>query len=310
MSCEWVAKRIPLYFYGELPPGEEERLEEHLDECAACAHEMERQRRLAAALDRRSIEAPPMLLEECRADLIAAIEGGASLGVRRLADRGPWTVFLEALTATFAGANRFRRPVGAVALVALGFFAARFTTGNPGGAAATAPSDQVFATVRSVRAEDPNRVEIMLDETRRRVVTGRMDDQNIQRLLLTASHEDDPAVRVVSMDLLKGRAGVSEVRDVLLDALAHDSSAGVRQEALEGLKPFAGDPTVRRIFEQALMADDNPAVRIGVVDLLLAHPDDSMVGPMQEMIQREDNDYVRLRVEKALKDRNASIGTF
>ena len=268
------------------------------------------QRRLAAALDRRSIEAPPKLLEECRADLMAAIEGGASLGVRRPADRGPWTVFLEALTATFAGANRFRRPVGAVALVALGFFAARFTAGNPGGSATTARSDQVYATVLSVRADDPNRVEIALDETRRRVVTGRMDDQNIRQLLLTAAHEDDPAVRVVSVDLLKGRAGVGEVRDVLLDALAHDSNAGVRQEALEGSKPFAGDPTVRRIFQQALMEDDNPAVREQVVDLLVAHRDDSIVGILQGMVQSESNGYVRLRMEKALKGMNASIGTF
>jgi hypothetical protein len=309
MSCEGGAKRIPLYFDGELPPEEEERLEEHLDECAACGREMERQRLLAAALDRRLVETPPMLLEECRADLMAAIEGGASLGVSRPAARGPWTLFLEAMTAAFAGVNRFRRPVGAVALVALGFFAARFTGSNPGWSA-TAPSEGVYATVRSVRADDANRVEIALDETRRRVVTGRMDDPNIQRLLLAATHEDNPAVRVESVDLLKGRAGVGEVRDALLDALAHDSNAGVRQKALEGLKPLSGDPTVRKTLQQALMGDDNPAVRIGVVDLLLAHPDDSMVGPMQEMIQREDNGYVRLRVEKALKDMNASIGTF
>ena len=97
---------------------------------------------------------------------------------------------------------------------------------------------------------------------------------------------------------------------MFLNALAHDPNAGVRQKALDGLKPFAGDPTVRRVFQQALIGDDNPAVRMQLVDLLVAHPDDSMVGLMQEMIQRENNDYVRLKVEKALKDMNASIGTF
>lgn len=310
MSCEWVAKLIPLYFYGELPPGDEERLEEHLHACAACAGEMERQRRLAAALDRRRVETPPMLLEECRADLMAAIAGGAPLGVRRPAAQGPWGRFVDWFAGGLAGVNRFRIPVGAVALVALGFFAARFTAGNPGGAAATAPSDQVYSTVRSVRSDDPNRVEIAVDETRRRLVTGRMDSPEIERLLLAAAHEDDPAVRVVSVGLLNGRAGVGEVRDTLLNALASDSNAGVRQKALEGLKPFARDPMVRKILQQSLMGDDNPAVRMQAVDLLVAHPDDAMVGPMQEMIQRENNGYVRLRVEKALKDRNASIGTF
>jgi hypothetical protein len=306
MSCEWVAKLIPLYFYGELPPGDEERLEEHLHACAACAREMERQRHLAAALDRRRVEAPPMLLEECRADLMAAIAGGAPLGVRRPAAQGPWGRFVD----WFAGVNRFRIPVGAVALVALGFFAARFTAGNPGGSAATAPSDQVYSTVRSVRSDDPNRVEIAVDETRRRLVTGRMDEPDIERLLLAATHEDDPAVRVASVDLLKGRAGVGEVRDTLLNALATDSNVGVRQKALEGLRPLSGDPMVRRILQQALVGDDNPAVRMQAVDLLVAHRDDSIVGLLQGMVQSENNGYVRLRVEKALKDMNASIGTF
>ena len=301
MSCEWVVKRIPLRFYGELPPEEEERLEEHLRECAACGREMERQRQLAAAMDRRSVEASPALLEACRADLMAAIEGG----VRRPAAKGKWALLVEAMTAAW-----FRRPVAAMALVALGFFAARFSASNPGESAVTAPSDQAYNTVRSVRADDPNRVEIALDETRRKVVTGRLDDPNIQRLLLAAAHQDDPAVRVASVDLLKGRAGVSEVRDELLDRLAHDSNAGVRQKALEGVKQWSGDPAVRQTLQRTLMGDDNQAVRMQAVDLLVAHPDDSMVGPMQEMIQREGNDYIRLRVEKALKDMNASIGTF
>jgi len=53
MSCDSVLKTIPLYFYGELTPAEEERVEQHLHECAACAREMERQRAMAAMLDRR-----------------------------------------------------------------------------------------------------------------------------------------------------------------------------------------------------------------------------------------------------------------
>jgi len=47
-----------------------------------------------------------------------------------------------------------------------------------------------------------------------------------------------------------------------------------------------------------------------VVDLLVAHCDGSMVGVLQNAVQREDNTSVRLKVEKALKDMNASIGTF
>jgi hypothetical protein len=47
-----------------------------------------------------------------------------------------------------------------------------------------------------------------------------------------------------------------------------------------------------------------------VVDLLVSRHDDSMVGVLQNLVQKEDNGYVRLKCEKALKDMNASIGTF
>ena len=59
-----------------------------------------------------------------------------------------------------------------------------------------------------------------------------------------------------------------------------------------------------------LLTDDNPAVRMQVVDLLVAHRDDAVVGVLQGMVQKEDNNSVRLKVEKALKDMNASVGVF
>ena len=307
MTCDSVARLIPLYFYGELMPEEEDRLEEHLHGCAACTREMERQRAMAAALDRRQAEVPPVLLEACRADLLAAIQGGAPRLCKPA--KGPWTLFLEALAATLAGFSRYRTPVGAVALVAVGFFAARFTgAGVP--ASSLSPAGEVFSTVRSVEADSSGRVQIAFDETRRRVVSGATGDRDIQRLLLAAAREDNPAVRVESVDLLRSRAGSGEVRDALLNVVARDSNAGVRLKALDGLKPLAGDPQVRKTLAQVLLADDNPAVRMQVVDLLVLHRDDSMVGVLQNLVQKEDNNYVRLKCEKALKDMNASIGTF
>ena len=307
MTCDSVARLIPLYFYGELMPEEEDRLEEHLHGCAGCTREMERQRAMAAALDRRQAEVPPTLLEACRADLLAAIQGGAPRLFKPA--KGPWTLFLEALAATLAGFSRYRTPVGAVALVAVGFFAARFTgAGVP--ASSLLPAGEVFSTVRSVEADSSGRVQIAFDETRRRVVSGATGDRDIQRLLLAAAREDNPAVRVESVDLLRSRAGSGEVRDALLNVVARDSNAGVRLKALDGLKPLAGDPQVRKTLAQVLLADDNPAVRMQVVDLLVLHRDDSMVGVLQNLVQKEDNNYVRLKCEKALKDMNASIGTF
>lgn len=320
MTCDSVSNLISLYYYGELMPDEEDRLETHLAGCATCARELERQRKLAAALDRRTAAVSPLLLEDCRADLMAAVAGGAPRVAQQPHkghwDKGPWTLFLEAMASTFGGLGRLRQPLGATALIALGFMAAKITPANlamlrGGGASmASMAPDDVFSTVRSVQPDRAGRVQISVDETRRRTVEGRMDDQSIQRLLLAAAHEENPAVRVESVDILKTSAGTSQVRDALLNALATDPIASVRLKALEGLKPISTDPAVRKTLSQVLLTDDNAAVRMQVVDLLVAHRDDSMVGMLQGLMQHEDNSYVRLKCEKALKEMNASIGTF
>jgi hypothetical protein len=321
MNCDSAGKLIPLYFYGELAPEEEDRVEAHLHECAACAREMEKQRAVAAALDRRQAAPPHLLLEDCRADLMAAIQGGAPRANRT--GKGPWTLFLEAIGVSFTGFGRYRQPVGAVALIAIGFFAARFTgagMGNSAGvpgrgapmaynASMTAPDD-VFSTVRSVQPDNSGRVQIAFDETRRRVITGNIADPNIQKFLVAAASEENPAVRVESVGLLKSRVDSSEVRDALLNLVANDANAEVRLKALEGLKGLAGDPMVRKTLVQVLRADDNAAMRMQAIDLLVTRHDDSMVGVLQNLVQKDENSAVRLKCEKALKDMNASVGTF
>ena len=318
MTCDSILKLIPLYYYGELTPDEEERVEEHTHGCSACTRELAQQRALAAALDKRRIVPAPMLLEDCRSDLMAAIQGGAP----RVAPAvmGPGRLFLDAVTASLSGASlsgiaRLRQPVGALALLAIGFFAARLVnTASPSGGALlssiTSPTDDVYSTVRSVQPDNAGGVAIALDETRHKVVKGRMDNANIQRLLLAAAHEDNPAVRVESVDLLRSQSGSTEVRDALLNVLSADTNAGVRLKALEGLKPLAGDSEVRKTLGRVLLADDNAAVRMLVIDLLVANRDDNMVGMMQGLVQKENNNSVRLKLEKALRDMNASPGRF
>jgi hypothetical protein len=61
-----------------------------------------------------------------------------------------------------------------------------------------------------------------------------------------------------------------------------------------------------------LLTDENVAVRMLVIDLLVAHRDDNdnMAGMMQGLVQKENNNSVRLKLEKALRDMNASPGRF
>ena len=306
MTCDSVAKLIPLYFYGELMPEEEDRLEEHLHDCAACTRELERQRALAAALDQRQAEVPPALLEDCRADLLAAIQGGAPRFAKPA--KGPWTLFLEALAATLAGFDRYRTPVGAVALVAIGFFAARFT-GTGAAGLSLSPADEVFSTVRSVQPDNSGRVQ---SPSTKRAAGG----------LGPHGRSRHPAAAAGRRARRQSRRARGIRRPAAQPARFHRSARRPaqcrvarfqRRRAPEGpgwLEAAGRRSEVRKTLAQVLLADDNPAVRMQVVDLLVAHRDDYMVGVLQSLVQKEDNNYVRLKCEKALKDMNASIGTF
>ena len=189
---------------------------------------------------------------------------------------------------------------------------ARFTGGSFSGASFSglAP-DSIISSIRSVQPDNTGRVQISLDETRRRVVSGRLDDENIRRLLLAAAREqDNPGVRVESVGLLKDQCNSAETRSMLLEAVLHDPNPGVRLKALEGLKSFATDPEVRRTLAQVLLKDQNPGVRIQVIDLLITHQDAATIGVLQTLVGKEDNGYVRMRCQNALRDMNASLGTF
>jgi hypothetical protein len=272
---------------------------------------MERQRALAAALAPRQMETSAAFLESCRRDLRASLGPHEIAAARPQSVQSPWGLFWKALSQTVTGFDRLRVPLGAVALVALGFVVARLTAPWPKRAPESAISlSSIVPIVRSIQPDGSGGVQISLDETRHRVVSGRMDDQDIQQLLLAAAHGENPAARLESLGVLKDHAESSPVRDALLNAVSHDPNPGVRLAALEGLKPLAAEPEVRKVLSQVLLADENSAIRMQVVDLLTAHGDDDIVGVLQDLMERENNSYVRSKSEQALKAMNASLGTF
>ncbi len=314
MNCESVAKIIPLYFYGELPPEDEDNLEQHLDACPACAQLAETQRALSTALDRRTIQPPPALLAECRHDLMRAVYRNEAPVLRSTHPSGP-RPFLETLTAWLPSFGPLRIPLGASALLALGFIAARVTTpGAPGAFNLAQLTPDVISSVRSVQPRSgaqPGEVQIVLDETRQHTIYGQLSDANIQRLMLAAAHdENNTGVRWESVELLKNHPDSSPIRELLLNRVAEDPNPGVRLKALEGLKAYTSDPEVRKVLANVLLHDQSDGMRIAAVDALTSHTDDTMVGFLQGVVQKEDNTYVRRQCEKALQDLNASVGTF
>ncbi len=302
MNCETVRKQASLFLYGELSLEEEQSFQDHVESCQACRSELDTVTRMHAVLDEREVEPHPSLVASCRRDLSAKL---AVTPVSRPQRVRHWF-------------NRFAdlrvgvllRPAGALALVALGFFAARWTaTPAPGISAGLSP--QPVTRVRYLTPDPSGQVQVQVEETRQHTYSGSTNDEQIRRLLMAAARDSsDPSVRAESMDLLSAGRPSAELRPVLLYALQHDPNPGVRLKALDALKPVAGVPEVRDTLARILLADDNPGVRAGAIDLLVQHKEESTVPVLQELVQKENNSYVRLRCRKALEDMNASVGTF
>ena len=307
MNCESAGRNISLFLYGELSLEEEQSFQDHLDQCDECRTALEKERRLHAALDAREMAPEPELVARCRRDLTAHIEAARIEAAPR---RGGFRQWLERLFDVRIGA--LVRPAGAVALVALGFFASRWTA-QPGAGIALRPVNSlepVVTHVRYLNSEPSGRVQLLLEETRQRTVSGNAGDGQIRRLLLAAARESaDAGVRAESMDLLVGKPS-GELRPLLLYALQHDPNPGVRLKALDALKTDAAGPEVRDVLSRVLLTDDNPGVRAQAIDLLVLRTKDCKIGVFQEVMQKENNSYVRLRCQRALEEMNASVGTF
>lgn len=303
MTCVEVLREIPLYCYGEGLKAEDD-FEAHLAECEDCTAELALQRKMLEVLDARPQSNDAALLTECRMDFRRAMR------VERLEPRASNNLW-EKLRHISEWHIPMRVPVGAIALVALGWFGAKYAPEQFGGVKAGLGTEPMFSSVRSVEPDGAGRVQISVDDVHRRVISGTPQDPRIQGLLLSAvKEESNPGIRVESIGILKNGADSEIVRRALLDAVSRDPNPGVRLKALDGLKAYAGDPEVRKTLASVLLKDDNAGVRVQAIDLLTSHRDDALVGVLQQIVEREDNTYVRARCKNMLQEMKASVGTY
>jgi len=308
MKCEEIRTTLPLFLYGELSFEEEERLEVHIDECDACREALAREKALFQSLDAAEMTPSQRLLDQCRAGLHESL-------IHAEPERSRfWDKLRQGFTIHFHFMPGLAQPVGALAMLVAGFLAARMIPPSVlafHGANSAGFVEPASSRVRYVEPVGSGKVQIVVDETRQRVLSGSLEDESIKRMLLTAMKDpSDAGLRVESVNLLKSQPQSAEVRHALLNALQHDPNAGVRLKALDGLKQFAEDQETRKILTQVLLKDDNPGVRTQVIDLLIQQHSASMVGVLQELMGKEDNGYIRMRCQKALHDMNASVETY
>lgn len=310
ITCEKVRMQLGMLLYSELSFDEEETVDAHLESCAECRAALERERELHAAFDQVEADPPASVLWESRQNLQRQI-AAQHAPVHRVSW---WDRFLD---------TAWLKPVGGLALLTIGFMIARVSPNLGQGITGMSMVDPGAQRVRSVEPGPNGGVQIVLDETRQRTVSGGLDDQNIRVLLLSAAKDpSDPGLRYETVGILNDRAQASEVRDTLIYALEHDENAGVRLKAMDGLKPFVRQPEVRKALSDVLLSDGNPGMRTQAIDLLTQGVgegtgnttgnvlDRDMIGTLQELMNRENNAYVRQRGERVLQLVNASQETY
>ncbi len=302
MNCETAKDLLVLLNYGELSFEDEETLEKHLECCTSCAAERRKLEQLDTLLERQSTEASPDLLARCRRDLSGKLQ---QEGPRR-------TGFTLTAWWRAVASAPWLKPAAALALLVVGFTGGKLV--HPG-QAQLAPLQRAVAQPATdrVQALDPvssEEVPVSYEPARQREASIEPNDFRVRNLLLAAVNDQDPALRVDSIDLLQHRCGDETVRRALLGALKADKNSGVRLKALDALRPYSRDPETRVVLAGVVLNDNSPTIRAQAIDLLVQSRGSDVASTLQEVLRREENPYIRERSVDALRAMKASAGTF
>ena len=304
MNCEWVKANVTLYVYEELADDARYELEQHVERCAGCAAEVKAMRGLRDVMAAAPVEEPsPNLLAGSRLRLQEALESTEQHGAWRR-----W-VFEPAL---WLRQVRFAPALAAVILMA-GFAGGvgatyKMMSGHPGpvvkGPDKAGVMQGSIAGIQTITQETgTNKVRIKYDTLVPQSVEGSLDDQRVQQLLLFAArNNNNPGLRMDSIDLLTQKPEDARVREALTFSLRYDSNPGVRIKALETLGPYVpADITVRDAVLEALVNDSNPGVRADALHLLRPVRADATVRAVLEHLARSDKDeYIRTESRQTL----------
>ncbi len=310
MNCESSKHLLVLLNWGQLSFEDGEAVETHLESCAACTLERQKLQQLDTFLELQSAPVSPDLLGRCRRDLAERLRQEAP----RRSVFSPLLWWRSIASAPWLKTGL--KPAAALALLTIGFVGGKVLRPSAPQLTATQPA-VIQTSTEGAREQDststvsvpvgyePSRQSASIPET-----STPRNDIRMRNLLLAAVNDQDPALRVDSIDLLQHRCGDETVRRALLGALKSDKNSGVRLKALDALRPYAQNPETRAVLAGVLLNDNSPTIRAQAIDLLVQSRGADVASTLQELLRREENPYIRERSVNALRAMKASTGTF
>jgi hypothetical protein len=299
MNCQEVQCSLSLYLYGELDFAQEEELESHLAECAACQLALAREKQWHTISKGQAAEPAIDLLSACRELLRSA----------RVPEKAPparswwqWGNLFDISLTRWSGQVAL-----ASMLVFVGFASARWLDRSSVAPQKMSVLDLSNAQVRDIRSDQAGNVRIVIDEQRE--ITGRIDDAQVQRLLVSATRHAEPEVRMDSFEILTALGSENqqaELQGLLADTVRTDPNPAVRLKAVYGLRRFAGHPATLEALKFVLEHDDDQVVRSQAIDVLV--PQDgpldltpALTEAMQDVMRSaQEDEYVRGRCSQVL----------
>jgi HEAT repeats/Putative zinc-finger len=286
-TCSEVAPLFVFYLCNEVDERERAKIEEHLANCEACRTQLSEERNFQDAMGvmvqaADELDTAGVLLSQCRSELAEHLDDLTRPRVKETPLRFAWLRRWLIVHPAWSGA----------ALVAFGLvLGTQFSQWLPVRNAGNG-MDQAIDVRPSLRltddqlskmavaginwtpstSSDKQNVRLQLSAEQPVVLTGSLDDTDVQRVLtyVVANGERfDPGVRLDCLDALKARARDAAVRSALLSAARKDQNPAVRLKALEALGDTSYDQAVRATLLQALQYDTNPGVRVEAVNLLV-----------------------------------------
>jgi hypothetical protein len=301
MNCDWVQENICLYLYNELADDARHELEQHTQRCKDCAAELAAQQEFQAEMNALPVEEPSAsFLASARMRLQEALE--------TTQQNRAWYHRLAFDPTAWLRQVRFSPALAAVLLV-VGFGGGLGTMYRALGGSHPPKSTEVqgasIAGITSIdRQPNSDKIKINYERMVPDSVEGQVSDAQIQDLLAFAakSNNNNPGVRLDSVEALNSKPDDPRVREALTYALRYDSNPGVRLKALDGLGSYVKqDIRVRNAVLEALLNDSNLGVRSGALHALEpVRADSSVRMALQQLAKEDPSAYIRTESQREL----------
>lgn len=321
MKHKYYKELLQLLVYGEINEEEEVLLNNHLSECSECGKELESLKKIFSAL----VENPPQMpddkvLNAARMKLLRQVSEEKSIS--RISEK-----FFEPVKSFLFG--RYKFAFGGIATILLGIFIGYLFFAPGRAAIQSIPANQEIdvdnieergLNITNIRFPNPfsdeGEIEVNFDAIKPISYKGKAEDKFIQQLLATALlTANNPGRRIQTLNTIASQAERNILPDVkvkkaLINTIKADENPGVRREALNVLMRYPYDDEIRDAFLFVLSHDSNSGIRVAAINALSNLKlsgraiDDETKNILNNRIETDDNEFIRLRAASLLKGEN------